>query len=227
MVVVIDGPAGSGKSATARRVAEILGYVLLDSGMLYRAVATAFVSAGVPCSESAAESLLDETTIEVHCSAGGMRVSINGADVTDQLRTEAVSTWASQVAKLSAVRTLLLDLQRSLARRYGNNPGLVAEGRDMGTVVFEDADLKYFFTASAAVRAHRRHAEHVALGTPSNYDAILTAIQDRDVQDSQRRIAPLKRAPDAIEVDTDGLSLDDQVNLVLGHVRERQGKVAG
>ena len=221
MIVVIDGPAGSGKSSTAQRVAKSTGFVLLDSGMMYRTVALAFLQNASPCSESAAQEILASIHLETTFDGGRMGMRLNGRDTTQLLRTPELSAMASQVAAIEAVRQFLLPLQRGLATRFGRDPGLVAEGRDMGTVVFPNADLKIFLTASTDVRARRRMVELQMQGESWAFHEVLRAIVARDQQDSMRSLAPLRQASDAILINTDHLTLDQQAERVLGYIRER------
>lgn len=221
MIVVIDGPAGSGKSSTAQRVAKSTGFVLLDSGMMYRTVALAFLQNASPCSEPAAQEILASIHLETTFDGVHMGMRLNGRDTTQLLRTPELSALASQVAAIEAVRQFLLPLQRGLASRFGRDPGFVAEGRDMGTVVFPSADLKFFLTASTEVRARRRMVELQMQGENLAFHEVLRAIVARDQQDSMRSLAPLRQASDAILINTDDLTLDEQAERVLGYIRER------
>ena len=220
MLVAIDGTAASGKSSTAARVAEATGFVLMDSGLMYRAVAWACIKHGTEALEPALSDLLQSIRMEIGHHGSQMRVSINGEDITDHLRTTELSDLASLVAQSASVRRFTLSLQRGLGDRYGPAPGLVAEGRDMGTVVFPEADLKFFFTASVEVRARRRLKQLRELGMSASLKDLQTSLRRRDRADIQRNLAPLRRHPDAIDVDTDRITLDDQVAMVLERVRE-------
>ena len=229
MIVTLDGPAGSGKSTTARLVAERLGWLYLDTGALYRAVALAFVDAGAPYTEEGAERVvagLDVHAERPHEPGGAMRVRMGAADVTGRLRTPEVGATASRISSLKAVRAALLDVQRSVAREQARETGgAVLDGRDTGTVVFPDADVKVFMQADLAARAARRHAElarRLGLGAP-DIEAVRAEIAERDERDTNRAIAPLKAADDAILLDTTGLTLEEQVGRVLALIEERMG----
>ena len=219
MLVAIDGTAGSGKSSTAERVAEVTGFVQMDSGLMYRAIAWACIKHHIKVEEPAIADLLDSIQVEVGHIGSKMRMFVNGADVTDHLRETNVSEMASRVAQFAVVRNFLLVLQRGLGERCGRSPGLIAEGRDMGTVVFPDADLKFFFTASAAVRARRRFQQLKELGLDASINDLQSSLVQRDRADSEREIAPLKQHPDAVTINTDQLTLDSQVAIVLDKIR--------
>ncbi|MBN9368143.1 MAG: (d)CMP kinase, partial [Comamonadaceae bacterium] len=216
-VLCIDGPTASGKGTVAAAVARQLGYALLDSGALYRITALAAVQAGidiVPAHEAALAGLA--RTLPVRFTDG--RIWLDGTDVTDAIRTEAMGMNASRVSALPAVRAALVDLQHGFARL----PGLVADGRDMGTVIFPQAPLKVFMTASAACRAERRHQQLLARGIDANIDALRADLEARDLQDQSRTVAPLKPAQDALPLDNSGLTIDETVAQVLAWWQERQ-----
>ena len=205
-VVAIDGPSASGKGAVAQQVALALGFHYLESGALYRLVALA----GPETPERTAASM------EIGFQDG--RIFLSGQDVTDSLRSEAVAACASDVAQRPGVRSALLQRQRAFRRA----PGLVAEGRDMGTVVFPDAGLKVFLTASAAVRAQRRYKQLIDKGIDANLHALSRDLEQRDARDAARAVAPLAPAPDALPLDTSERSLDEVVGVILGWCRERK-----
>jgi len=207
-VIAIDGPSASGKGTVAARVAEALGWHYLDSGALYRLVAFAAVRAGAPLDDEDAVARLART-LPVEFREG--RVLLAGTEVGDEIRTEEMSAAASRVAALPAVRSALLALQQDIARP----PGLVAEGRDMGTVVFPSAQVKVFLTASAEARAERRYKQLIDKGLGANMATLLRDIRERDARDTQRSAAPLKQAPDATVIDTTGMTVDDAVAQVL------------
>lgn len=221
MIIAIDGPAGSGKSSTARRLAERLGWVYLDTGAMYRAAALALLRAGRPITEDAAAELLPETTIDVHVGRSGTRVLLDGQDVTDALRRPEVSEASSHASALRPVRERLIAEQRRVARQIGAL-GLVVEGRDIGTVVFPEADLKVFLTASIEERARRRHRELRTSAEHLSLPEVRQEILRRDERDRQRALSPLKPAHDAITVDTSGLSLDEQVERIIDLLKARQ-----
>jgi len=205
-VVAIDGPSASGKGAVALRVSQALGFHCLESGALYRLVALA----GPETPEHTAASM------EIRFQEG--RIFLSGQDVTDSLRDEAVAARASDVARRPGVRTALLQRQRA----FRQPPGLVAEGRDMGTVVFPDAELKVFLTATPAVRAQRRYKQLIDKGIDANLHALSRDLEQRDARDAARAVAPLAPAPDALPLDTSERSLDEVVGVILGWCRERK-----
>jgi cytidylate kinase len=215
-VIAIDGPAASGKGTIAYNVAEALGFHYLDSGSLYRVIAFRALEHRVDPGDGAALAAL---TGDLDVSFAGGRPVLGGRDVADALRTEEVSRIASRVAVHAGVRGALLARQRA----FRKTPGLVAEGRDMGTVVFPDAGLKVFLTASAEARAERRHKQLIAKGIPVNIDGLLRDIRERDMRDSTRAAAPLVRAPDAVTLDTTHLSIAEVTAAVLALYRDRNG----
>ncbi len=228
-IVAIDGPAGAGKSTVARRLADALSYVLVDTGAMYRAVALAAKRAGVPWSDepalaAMAQALVARNALGFERDPGlGIRVKLlhEGTleDISEAIRTPEMAQGASTVSAHPAVRAVLLDLQR-LAGRAG---GVVLEGRDIGTVVFPDAEVKFFLTASAEVRASRRHAELVAKGQTLSFEETLSDVKRRDAQDEGRAIAPLKRADDAIVVDSTDLDFEQTVARMLTDVKRVAG----
>ena len=215
-VITIDGPSASGKGTVASHVAGRLGFHFLDSGALYRLTALAAMKAGV--------ALDDEVGVAALAAAlpatfrDGM-VWLAGEDVTDAIRAEAVGEGASKVAALPAVRAALLDRQRA----YRQPPGLVADGRDMGTVVFPDAETKVFLTASAEARAERRYKQLIEKGNSASLLALVADMQARDARDTARAVAPLKPAPDALLLDTTHMGIEAAVQAVLDHHRTQQG----
>jgi len=209
-VVAIDGPAGAGKSTCARRLADRLGFVLVDTGALYRAVALAAKERGIQWADGAALGAL-ASSLDLRFepgASGAPRLVVDGVDRSDAIRTPDIAMGASDVSKLPEVRAALLDLQRAL----GEHGGVVVEGRDIGTVVFPDAEVKVFLTASPEARAERRVADMRARGIDVDPEATLAESRTRDAQDSSRAIAPLKPAPDATVLDTTDLSQDEVVD---------------
>jgi cytidylate kinase len=211
-VVTIDGPAASGKGTVAQRVAEALGFHLLDSGALYRLVAYKALATSTPPDAGDMLAAL-AAALEVHFT--GERIELEGVDVTEALRDESVSAAASRIAVHPAVRSALLGRQRGFRRP----PGLVADGRDMGTVVFPDAPVKVFVTATPEVRARRRARQLAEIGIDVNIQSLLRDIHERDARDRARPVAPLVPAADALVLDTTDMTIEAAVAAVLARVR--------
>lgn len=217
-VLAIDGPSGSGKGTVSRLVAEQLGWRLLDSGALYRAVGYVAGAEGLDLSDAEAMTRCAQTTrIRFQADPGGgeTRVIVNGHDATDELRTETAGAAASAIASIPSVRQALVELQLGFRKA----PGLVADGRDMGTVIFPGAPYKVFLTASAAERAKRRYKQLKAKGLAVTLGGLQREIEARDARDASRAVAPLKPADDAVLVDTTGMPIADVVANVLAVVR--------
>jgi cytidylate kinase len=217
-VLTIDGPSGSGKGTISRLVADHLGWRLLDSGALYRAVGYAAGAADLDLSDAEAITRCAETTrIQFRAAPhdGETRVLVNGHDATDELRTETAGAAASAIASIPSVRKALVELQLSFRKA----PGLVADGRDMGTVIFPDAPYKVFLTASAAERAKRRYKQLKEKGLSVTLSSLQSEIEARDARDASRTVAPLKPAADAVLVDTTGMGIEDVVAKVLAVVK--------
>jgi len=220
LAVAIDGPVGSGKSTVARMVASQLGYTHIDTGALYRAIALLATRRGVPYADhEALGRLARDAQLEFRRVDGCQRIFLNGEDVEDDIRTPDMSQGASIVSAVTQVREALLDRQRQMA----DAGGVVMEGRDIGTVVLPNADVKVFLTASSEERARRRALELQQRGNPVSYEDVLAELLLRDERDSQRKVAPLKPAADAVTIDTTGLTLGQVVDAVLSLVQERAG----
>ncbi len=221
LVVTIDGPAGAGKSTVAKRLARALGYRLLDTGAIYRAVALTSRRASVPWTDGPAlATIAAGLPIEFAFAGEVNQVHLAGEDVTTAIRTAEISSGASQVSAHPEVRAALLELQR----RLGAGGGVVVEGRDTGTVVFPAAGAKFYLTASAPERARRRTAELAAVGAPADEVAVLAEIEERDQRDAGRAVAPMKAADDAVHVDSTGKSLDQVVAEIEAEVRARAAR---
>ncbi len=223
-IVAIDGPAGAGKSTVARNLADALGFVLVDTGAMYRAVALAAERAGIVWSDGPslgrlAGGLVSEAALSFERDpVRGVRVKLRGEDVSDAIRTPSIGMGASTVSAHADVRAALLDLQR----QAGRGGGVVLEGRDIGSVVFPNADVKFFLTARADVRAKRRYDELVAKGdAQTSYEATLEDVRKRDAQDMGRAIAPLKQADDAVLVDSSEMGIEATVAKMAEYVRSR------
>jgi cytidylate kinase len=212
-VIAIDGPTASGKGTVAQRVAEALGFHYLDSGALYRLVGYAALYACVAPTDASGTTALAQS---LRPTFDGGRILLDGRDVTEAIRSEDVSSAASKVAVHLGVRAALFDVQKSFRRA----PGLVADGRDMGTVVFPDASLKVFLTASPEARADRRYKQLIEKGFPASMAALLRDLRDRDARDSNRAVAPLRPAEDALALDSSNLAVDEVVEQILRWYRE-------
>jgi cytidylate kinase len=225
-IVAIDGPAGAGKSTVARRLADALGFVLVDTGAMYRAVALAAERAGTSWDDGGAvgelaRSLVARTALSFERDPeAGVRVRLDGDDVTEAIRVPAIAMGASTVSAHPAVRDALFDMQR----QAGQRGGVVLEGRDIGTVVFPDAELKIFLTARPEVRARRRYDELAARGKPVTFEETLEEVRRRDEQDTTRPVAPLLRADDAILLDSSDITVEETVDRIAAAVREKSGR---
>jgi CMP/dCMP kinase len=219
LIIAIDGPVGSGKSTLARRVAEIMGYVYIDTGAMYRAVALKALRRAMaidPENGAPLEALARETRIDLRAQDSGQRVFLDGEDVTGAIRTPEVGQAASKVAVISGVRHVLVAEQR----RAGQQGGVVMEGRDIGSVVFPDAELKIFLTASPEVRAERRWREHREKGDTIDLPRTLEEIRERDRRDQERASSPLVRAADAVVLDSTAMEPEEVARLVVMLARE-------
>jgi cytidylate kinase len=215
-VITIDGPTASGKGTVASRVAEALGFALLDSGALYRLTALSALEAGIALEDAVALAGLARS---LPVTFEGEQILLAGRPVHDAIRQEAVGNAASRIAALPSVREALVELQHGFRKL----PGLVADGRDMGTVIFPDATLKIFLTASVEARAERRYKQLIEKGFPANMLALLQDLKERDARDTERAVAPLKPAEDAQVLDTSSLTIEQSVAKVLDWWRHQTG----
>ena len=216
--IAIDGPSGAGKSTIARALAQQLQSIYIDTGAMYRAIGLYAAERGLEITDKAGViALLPEIQLELRFEEGAQHILINGRDVSGHIRTESASMWASAVSAIPEVRTFLLEFQRSFAK--SNN--VLMDGRDIGTVVLPDAELKIFLTASAEARAMRRYLEQKAKGEDVTFEQVLEAMRQRDLQDSTRAAAPLKAAHDAIIVDTTEMDLEQSIVFIRNIVREK------
>jgi len=216
--IAIDGPAAAGKSTVAKMIAEKLSYIYVDTGAMYRALTYKAIVKDIDINdELAMERLLLHTTIELKPSTNGQLIFLDGEDVSNQIRGEEVTNKVSTVAAVKAVREEMVLRQQ----KFGMNGGVVMDGRDIGTKVMPNAELKIFLLASVDIRAERRHRENIQKGFPSNLDILKEEIMLRDKQDSEREISPLRKAEDAIELDTSSLSIEEVAAKILNMARER------
>jgi len=216
--VAIDGPAGAGKSTISRKAASELGYIYIDTGALYRTVGLNALRLGadIQSDEAVIATLTDKLKVELRFVDGEQRMFLNGEDVSSDIRTPEASMAASRVSAVPKVREYLFDLQKELAR----NNNCIMDGRDIGTVVLPDADVKIFLTASPEARAERRFKELTEKGMDVNFEDVLADMVKRDYDDSHRAIAPLKQADDAVLCDTSDLTLDESIELVINTIKE-------
>jgi CMP/dCMP kinase len=229
LTIAIDGPAGSGKSTVARRVAGLLGYLYLDSGAMYRAVALKALHKNIPLDrEEQLAALTRETHIELKSPTSQQeseglknRVFLDGAEVTYDIRTGAVAKAASRLATIAGVREVLVAEQQ----RAGQGGGVVMEGRDIGTVVFPDAELKIFLEAAPEARAHRRWLEHEEKGEHLTLNQVLQEVRERDKRDRERKVSPLVRATDAVLIDNTAMGIEETARLIVFLAEERKKEI--
>ena len=221
--IAIDGPGGAGKSTVAKAVAKKLGIVYVDTGALYRTVGLYVAEQGVdPHSAADVAALLPDIHIEVRYENGTQCVYLNGVNPGERIRTPQMSMYASAVSAIPAVRAFLLETQKDIARKNS----VIMDGRDIGTVILPNADLKVFMTASAECRARRRYDELVAKGQDVLFEDVLREMNERDHQDSTREIAPAQAAADAVILDNTGMTVDESADAVIALLRERVSKEA-
>lgn len=220
--IAIDGPAGAGKSTIAKALAEKLNWVYLDTGAIYRTVAYHMDMMGIgPKDVDGVTRLIDDVNIQIDFQEDGRQhMILNGYDVTDEIRTQEIAQKASQVSALPVVREVLLDLQRNMAAKHN----IVMDGRDIGTVVLPEADVKIFLTASVRVRAARRLTDLVEQGAKTTLEAVMEQIELRDEQDATRKVAPLRCAADATRVDTSHMDIPTVLDTVMKLVEEKTGR---
>ncbi len=217
IIIAIDGPAGSGKSTTARRVAQELGYVYIDTGAMYRAITLATIRENKPVDEASLSVILRNYSVTLRVGSDGQHTYLNDEDTTAAIRTPEVTALVSSVSALASVRSELVRQQQEL----GKNGGVVMDGRDIGTVVFPQAELKIFLIASPGERARRRVQELAAQGVQLSPEEVERQIVERDRMDSEREISPLRKAADAVEIDTSPLTIDEQTRKVVALAREK------
>lgn len=217
--IAIDGPSGAGKSTLARQLAQRLNFLYVDTGAIYRTVGLHAKRAGLTLEQAdQVVPLLDSLKLDItHGEDGLQHMYLNGEDVSDAIRQHDISAWASAVSAVPAVRAFLLEMQRSFAR----TSSVIMDGRDIGTVVLPQADVKVFLTAAPEERARRRYLELLERGQQADYDTVLKDLLERDRRDSTRASAPLRQAEDALLVDTTGLDLEQSLALLLDTVKER------
>ncbi|MBP3939183.1 MAG: (d)CMP kinase [Clostridia bacterium] len=216
--IAIDGPAGAGKSSIAKLASKELGYIYVDTGALYRTVGLYSIRKGIDTKDAeAVTATLGDIEVKLGFVDGAQHVFLNGEDVSEAIRTPEASMGASNVSAIPAVRTFLFDLQRDIAK----NNNCIMDGRDIGTVVLPDAQIKIFLTASPEARAERRYKELIEKGEVVDFQDVLDDINKRDYQDSHREIAPLKQAEDAILLDNSGCNLEEGKELLLSIIRDK------
>lgn len=216
LIIAIDGPASSGKSTTAKLLADKLGYLYIDTGAMYRAITLMAIRHKILNDSDEIIKLAKKIDIQLKFENGKTSVFVDGIDVSEEIRSMEVSNHVSPVSKIEDIRKIMVEKQRLM----GKNGGVVMEGRDITTVVFPEADLKIFLTATIEERAKRRVKEYISKGIDIDYQQVVENIKERDRIDSSREVSPLKKSEDAIEIDTSDLTIDEQVNLILEKVNE-------
>lgn len=221
LIIAIDGPAGSGKSTSAKLVAQKLGFLYIDTGAMYRAITYLAIRNNYLGDEDKIIELTKNSVIQLDFINGLTYVKVNDEDLTDKIRTPEVNKNVSNISRIEGVRKILVKIQRQLGKTQN---GIVMEGRDIATVVFTNADVKIFLTAFIDERAVRRAKEYVENGNPISVSEVKTSLQKRDIIDSNRKVSPLKQADDAIVVDTSHATIEEQVNLILEEVKKAASK---
>lgn len=221
LIIAIDGPAGSGKSTSAKLVAQKLGFLYIDTGAMYRAITYLAIRNNYLGDEDKIIELTKNSVIQLDFINGLTYVKVNDEDLTDKIRTPEVNKNVSNISRIEGVRKILVKIQRQLGKTQN---GIVMEGRDIATVVFTNADVKIFLTAFIDERAVRRAKEYAENGNPISISEVKTSLQKRDVIDSNRKVSPLKQADDAIVVDTSHVTIEEQVNLILEEVKKAASK---
>ena len=221
--IALDGPSGAGKSTVAKKCAERFGFKYVDTGAIYRTIGLAAFNKGIDTKNSAAVvSMLPELDIDLsYNESGEQRMLLNGSDVSEEIRSPEISMCASNVSAIAAVRDYLTDMQRNMAKKYD----VIMDGRDIGTVILPNADVKVFLTASADARAVRRYKELIKKGSEISFNEVLSDMKLRDEQDTKRAAAPLKAAEDAVYLDTSNMSFDESVDTVAKLIIEKTGRV--
>lgn len=216
--IAIDGPAGAGKSSVAKAIAAEFGYVYVDTGAMYRALAYKAIKNSVAIKESVEiEVMLGDTVLDITYDENGQRIIVDGEDVSDVIRTPEVSMGASDISAIPYVRTWLLDMQKNLAKKSD----CIMDGRDIGTTILPNADIKIFLTASVEERAMRRYKELLAKGENVALEDVVADVKTRDYNDSHRKVSPLKKADDAIELDTTGINMGQVVDAIKNIINNR------
>jgi len=219
-IIAIDGPSGAGKSTVARRLASELGYLYMDTGAMYRAVALNVLESKIdPTDEMELRNILEDMRVKLIEEDSGLRLLLNGCDVTEEIRTPEMSLMASKISELQAVREKMVGIQRDMA----SQGGLVAEGRDIGTVVFPRAEVKIYLDASEPERARRRFQELLARGKQVTLEETQTEMHERDRRDRERTLSPLRKAEDAIVIDSTSFGVDVVVDRIINEVKKKNG----
>lgn len=215
-IIAIDGPSGAGKSTVAKALAERLGYIYIDTGAMYRAIGWKAKKEGIPINEESLKNLCSTTDIRLERVYGEMKVFVDGKDVTEEIRTPEMGMMASVVSSFQSVRERLLELQRGI----GRNGGIVMEGRDIGTVVFPDADIKFFLDAKIEERGKRRHLDLISRGIEADIMGVTDEIRKRDEADSTRELAPLKMAEDSLYIDSTDMTILEVLETMLKEIEK-------